>query len=132
MQTKVDLAAGLSVLVVEDEALIAELIREYLTRLGYQVAGIADTAQDAIETAGRLRPNLVLMDIHLKGDMDGIEAADHIYRHFNIPVVHLTAYSDQATLERARTTAPFGYVLKPFQERDLQIAIEMATYRFHL
>jgi diguanylate cyclase (GGDEF)-like protein/PAS domain S-box-containing protein/putative nucleotidyltransferase with HDIG domain len=127
-----DTTPGLRILVIEDEALIAEEIRERLKRLNYQVIGIADTGAQAIEIARQQCPDLVLMDIQLKGKMDGIEAAEIIYRDRNIPVVHLTAHSDQATFQRAKATAVFGYVLKPFQERDLLVAVEMAVYRHRL
>ncbi|HLK56731.1 MAG TPA: response regulator [Chthonomonadaceae bacterium] len=130
MSQQADSSASLRILVVEDEALLAEELQQRLTHMGYQVVGIADTAQGAIEAAERMRPDLVLMDIQLKGETDGIEAADHIYRRLNIPIVHLTAHSDRATLQRAKATTPFGYVLKPFHERDLQVAIEMAFPRF--
>lgn len=123
---------GLRVVVVEDEALIAEEIRGRLQRLDCQVAGVADTGADAIALAEREKPDLVLMDIRLKGKMDGIEAADQIYRRFDIPIVYLTAHSDVATIQRAKATGQFGYVLKPFQERDLFVAIEMAVHRHKL
>ena len=117
------------ILVVEDEALIAEEIRDRLIRLGYDVVDTVDTGADALAAAELTRPDLVLMDVHLKGAIDGIQAADQISRWLGTPVVFLTAYSDQATVERARSVAQFGYVLKPYSERDLLVAIEMATYR---
>ncbi|QSA98479.1 PAS domain S-box protein [Methylococcus sp. EFPC2] len=133
MTTKhTDTDAHARVLVVEDEALVAEEIRDRLTRLGYEVVGVADTGRQAIAAAEQTRPGLVLMDIRLKGRMDGIEAGEHIYRRWEIPVVFLTAHSDQATFERAKLTAPFGYILKPFRERDLLMAIEMALHRHSL
>ena len=132
MPIKSESTTGLRVLVVEDEALIAEEIQDRLMRLEYRVIGIRDAAKEAIQAAEELHPDLVLMDIRLKGKMDGIEAATHIYQKLEIPVVYLTAYSDEATLERAKATAPFGYVLKPFQERDLLVAIEMASHRHKL
>lgn len=127
-----DLGTPARVLVVEDEALIAEEIQDRLTRLGYMVIGVADTGLQAMAAAEQMRPDLVLMDIRLKGQMDGIEAGEHIYRNFEIPIVFLTAHSDQATFQRAKLSAPFGYILKPFRERDLLMAIEMAMHRHML
>lgn len=132
MQTRINSPSGPRVLVVEDEALIAEEIHERLNRLNYQVVGIADTGHGAIEAAMQICPDLVLMDIRIKGPLDGIETAKQIYRNLEIPTVYLTAHSDQATFQRAASTAPFGYVIKPFQERDLLIAIEIALQRRRL
>ena len=129
MQSCAESAHGMDVLVVEDEALVAEELQERLTRLGYRVVGVHDTAERALVATDALQPDLVLMDIRLKGRMDGIEAASHIYQQHQIPVIYLTAHSDQSTRQRAMATAPFGYVLKPFQERDLLVAIEVATHR---
>ncbi len=123
---------GRRILVVEDEPLVAEEIQDRLTRLGYDVLGIVDTGPAAIEAAERLRPDLVLMDIRIKGEMDGIEAAERISRQASIPVVYLTAHSDHATLQRAKHTAQFGYLLKPFKERDLKVAIDLALHRHGL
>ena len=117
------------ILVVEDEVLIAEEIRERLTAAGFTVVGVADSGEAAIELAGRERPDLVLMDIRLKGPMDGIEAAKIIYERCGTPIVYLTAHSDQATLQRAQTHAAFGYVLKPFQLEHLLVAIDLGIYR---
>jgi len=124
--------ANARVLVVEDEALIAEEIQDRLRRLSFDVVGIEDTGEGALRATSLTRPDLVLMDIRLKGAMDGIEAAALIRSEFNIPVVFLTAHADHATLERAKHTAPFGYVLKPFQERDLVVTIDMAVHRHAL
>ncbi len=117
------------VLVVEDESIVALDIERGLKRIGYGVAGIADTGRDAIRLADKMRPDLVLMDIQLKGDMDGIEAAQEIRRQFNIPVIFLTAYSDEATLQKAKLTEPFGYLLKPFEETELRSAIEVVLHK---
>jgi two-component system cell cycle sensor histidine kinase/response regulator CckA len=121
--------SGLRVLVVEDEALIAEDLRERLTRLGASVVGLVDTAEAAVDTAIRTRPDIVLMDIWLRGERDGIAAANDIRDAIEAPVVFLTSHSDRATLERAKGSTPFGYVLKPFDERELFIALEMASHR---
>lgn len=118
-----------SVLIVEDENIVARDIQNTLKHLGYTVAGIAATSEEAIQKAGATRPDLVLMDIMLKGYQDGVEAAQKISALHNIPVIYLTAFTDEKTLQRARITEPYGYVLKPFDERELQIAIEMAIYK---
>lgn len=118
-----------NVLIVEDEALLAEELSERLSRLGFKVIGMEATADGAMRAAKVSRPDVVLMDIHLIGPRDGIHAADHIYRDLDIPVIYLTAHSDTATLKRARTTAPFAFLLKPLQERELLAAIEMSLER---
>ncbi len=117
------------ILVVEDEHIVAEHIKMSLLRLGYSVPGIVHSGEDAIQKAEEKRIDLVLMDIVLKGEMDGIEAASTISSRFNIPVVYLTAYTDEKTLERAKITEPFGYIIKPFEDKDLHTAIETALYR---
>ncbi len=117
------------VMVVEDERIIAWDIEERLKRLGYEVCAVVSTGEEAITKAADTQPDLVLMDVMLKGKMDGIEAAAEIYRLLNIPVVYLTAYADDSTFERAKITAPFGYILKPFEEREVNIAIEVALYK---
>lgn len=117
------------ILVVEDESIVALDIQERLESLGYDVPATVAAGEKAIEQAGLLRPDLVLMDIHLQGQMDGIEAADHIRRQFGIPVIYLTANADHPTVERAKFTEPFGYVIKPFEERELHTTIEVALYK---
>jgi two-component system cell cycle sensor histidine kinase/response regulator CckA len=114
------------ILLVEDENITAKDITQRLKNFGYSVAAIASSGQDAIQKAADLHPDLVLMDIVLKGDMDGIEAAEHLRTRFQIPVVYLTAYADEGTLQRAMATEPFGYVLKPIIDRQLQTVIEIA------
>lgn len=118
----------LSLVIVEDEALIAEELQDRLSRLGFETVAVADSAAEAIQAVERHRPALVLMDIRLKGPGDGIEAAGYLRRHLKVPVVFLTAHSDPATLVRVKESAPFGYVLKPFKEPELFIALEMAIY----
>ncbi|MBI3824255.1 MAG: response regulator [Planctomycetes bacterium] len=132
MATSTTPGAELRILVVEDETLIAEEIRDRLTRLHFRVVAVVDTGAAAIQAAAELVPDLVLMDIRLKGAMDGIEAATQIRANLPIPVVFLTAHSDHATLQRAKDAAPFGYILKPFHERDLLVGIEMAVHRSRL
>ncbi|OUL36218.1 hybrid sensor histidine kinase/response regulator [Nostoc sp. T09] len=120
------------ILVVEDEAIVAKDLRNRLTRFGYMVPGVASSGQDAINKALEFCPDLVLMDIRLKGEMDGVEAAQEIHKHLDIPIIYLTAYADDNTLERAKVTEPFGYLLKPFKERELQTNIEIALTKHRL
>ncbi len=117
------------ILVVEDEIIVAEDIRRSAQHMGYAVLSMASSGEEAIKKAQELNPDLVLMDIMLNGKMDGIEAAEQIRSSFNIPVIYLTAYSDEKTFERAKITEPFGYVIKPFKERELHINIEIALYK---
>ncbi len=117
------------ILIVEDEALIALSIEGRLRNLGHEVCGIAASGEEALGQAEALKPDLVLMDIRLAGDMDGIETAALIRERLAIPVVYLTAHADEATLERAKWTDPYGFLLKPFQECDLRIGIDMALHR---
>jgi len=112
----------IQILVVEDESIVARDIQNTLQSLGYDVPTVISSGKAAIQKAQENRPDLVLMDIVLKGKIDGIEAAEHIRSHFNIPVVYLTAYTDDKTLERAKITEPFGYVVKPFEDRELKTA----------
>jgi two-component system cell cycle sensor histidine kinase/response regulator CckA len=117
------------ILIAEDEWVVANDIEARLHNLGYKVVGKADSGVAAIELAGSLLPDLVLMDIRLRGAMDGITAATEIRRRFKLPVVFLTAYADDSTLERARQAEPFGYILKPFEDRELRTNIEVAVYK---
>jgi len=118
------------ILVVEDDQLVAIDICTRLEALGfYDVAGKATTGEEAVKIVEELKPDLVLMDIVLKGVMDGIEAAGLIHSKYNIPVVYLTSYTDEEFLKRAKITVPFGYILKPFNARELHTTIEMAIYR---
>lgn len=116
-------------LIVEDESIVARDLQGRLKRLGYEVCAIAASGADAIEAASQHRPDLVLMDIVLKGDMDGIEAAEVIGRKYRIPAVFLTAYADQQTLQRAKLAVPLGYIVKPFTERELGIMLEINLFR---
>jgi PAS domain S-box-containing protein/putative nucleotidyltransferase with HDIG domain len=124
--------AETKILVVEDEGLVAKSIQNMLTHLGYDAVGTASSGKRAVQKAKELRPDLILMDIKLRGEMDGIEAADKIRESLNIPVVYLTAYADKKTLQRAKVTEPFGYLLKPFEERDLHSTIETALYKYKM
>ena len=123
---------GERILIVEDEGIVADEIRTRLEHLGYHVVGMAMTGQEAIDTAFSNFPDLILMDIMLKGDMDGVGAANQIRDRMDIPVVFLTAYGDEETLQRAKISEPFGYILKPFKERELKAAIEVSLYRYRM
>ena len=120
------------ILVVEDEQIVAMDIQRTLQGLGYDVPDLVASGSKAIETAETLQPDLVLMDIRLRGPMDGITAAHMIRERWDIPVVYLTAHADPDTLQRAKITEPFGYVLKPFEGRDLQTTVEMALYKYKI
>ena len=121
--------SNLSVLIVEDEAIVAKDLANKVRKIGYDVVGTTSTGEEAIELARLHRPSLVLMDIRLAGLMDGIDAAQVIQKVFNLPVLFLTANSDMIIVNRAKKTEAFGYILKPFDERDLEIQIEMALYK---
>lgn len=118
------------VLVVEDEFILAMNLQESLQTLGYSVLDIADSAELAIEKAEELRPNLILMDIRLRGRMDGIQAAEYIWNSLQIPIIYVTGHSDTNTVDRAMLTSPFGYILKPIKEQELYLAIKTALKRY--
>jgi PAS domain S-box-containing protein len=120
------------ILIVEDESIVALDIKRRLIKLGYDVAAVVATGGEAIEKVKETSIDLVLMDILLPGEIDGIEAAKRIYGRFDIPVVYLTALSDKATLERALVTEPFGYIVKPFDKKILYTTIEMAIYKHRM
>lgn len=117
------------ILIVEDELIIAENIKVMLNSLGYLVPNIIVSGEEAVDKVGKTNPDLVLMDIKLKGKIDGIETAKQIRADCDIPIIFLTAFSDEATLQKAKITKPFGYIIKPFNKRELQANIEMAFYR---
>ncbi|MEG5017387.1 MULTISPECIES: EAL domain-containing protein [unclassified Microcoleus] len=117
------------ILIVEDESIIAEDISDSLISLGYRITGMVYSGEEAIESAAKLRPDLVLMDVNLQGEIDGITAAEEIRLRFQIPVVYLTAYADETTLRRVNSTKPFGYIVKPFEEKNLHTTIQLALYR---
>jgi EAL domain-containing protein (putative c-di-GMP-specific phosphodiesterase class I)/AmiR/NasT family two-component response regulator len=118
------------ILIVEDEVLIAHQLRRKLEGLGYQVIGLATNGRDALRIASDDKPDLALMDIVIQGDMDGIETADALIKDHNIPVIYLTAYADDDTLRRAEDTRAYGYILKPFNEREVHAMIKMTLSRF--
>jgi PAS domain S-box-containing protein len=121
-----------SILIVEDDELVARDIQQTLVRLGYAYPIVVPSGEEAVQRAIDMQPDLVLMDIKLKGPIDGVEATQQIRAHFDIPVIYLTAYADDLTLRRAKVTAPFGYILKPFEEEDLHSTVEMALYRHEM
>jgi signal transduction histidine kinase len=120
------------ILVVEDESIVAFNLQQRLEQLGYDVPAIAVSGQESLELVDETRPDLVLMDIHIQGDMDGIDVASRLRETHAVPVIYLTAYSEDSTLERARQTSPYGYLLKPFSERELHATIQMAFERHRL
>ena len=119
----------INILVVEDESIVSKDIQHSLKKIGYNIVGAASTGEKAIELALSEKPDLILMDIMLKGPMNGIEAADIIKKEMSIPVIFLTAYADESTLAKAKITEPYGYILKPFKEIDIQTSVEMAMYK---
>ena len=120
------------VLVVEDEAIVAMDIANILRNLGHEVTDTVSSGEQAIASARANRPDMILMDIGLKGNMDGVETAAQIRSLYSIPIVYLTAYIDGKTLDRAKETVPAGYITKPYEENDLRIAIEVGLYRAKL
>ncbi len=117
------------ILIVEDETIVAKNIERHLINAGYKVVGFASTADEAIRKSQSEKPDLVLMDIKLKGRLDGIEAADKIHDLLHLPVIFLTSYTDDETFQRAKLTDPFGYLIKPFEIKDLKRSVEMALYK---
>ena len=116
------------ILIVEDEAIIAAEIESNLQSLGYEITSVVNTGKKAIEKVEIDKPDIILMDIRIKGEMDGIDAAEIIRSRFGVPVIFSTAYTDEERIQRAKITMPFGYLLKPIQDRDLKVTVEMALY----
>lgn len=119
----------INVLVIEDESIVSKDIQYSLKKLGYQIVGSAATGEKAVELATQLMPDIILMDIMLKGEITGIEASAQIKETLNIPIIFLTAYADENTLSKAKVTEPYAYIIKPFKEIDLHTSIEMALYK---
>jgi len=117
---------GVKILVVEDEMIVGEFICHCLGKIGHRVCGVADNFEEALELVEDEQPDLILMDIELGGDKTGIDAATEIHEKWDIPVIYLTAYSDDQTLSKAKQSKPFGYITKPFTENDIKIAVMMA------
>ncbi|MBD3285100.1 response regulator, partial [candidate division WOR-3 bacterium] len=122
----------INIFIVEDEGVVAKDIKASLVDLGYSVCGITSSGEEAIGMIDELKPDLVLMDIRLEGELDGIQTTEIVHKRFRIPVVYLTAYADKPTLERAKLSGPFGYIVKPFEDRDLEIAVEMALFKHRM
>lgn len=122
---------GIKILVVEDEAIIAMDIQSILKKMGYIDSEVVFSGEESIEKVAARRPHLVLMDIKLKGNMDGIQAAKHIYYEYKVPVVYITAFGDENTIKRANGTSRFGYITKPFEEAELKSTIQKALYKAH-
>jgi PAS domain S-box-containing protein len=122
-------SSQVKILIVEDEAIVAKDMELCLSSFGYSICGIVASGEDALAAAGEIQPNLIILDMMLKGKLDGIETAHRIRTQFGIPVIFVTAYSDENTIKRARETNAFGYLLKPFEERELRSTIEMALYK---
>jgi len=120
------------ILIVEDEGLIARDIEDMVRNAGYEVCAVVGTGEDAVGKAETTHPDLILMDIILRGEMDGVEAAEKIREGFNIPVIYLTAHTDENTLQRAKLTEPLGYTLKPVEQKELMTVIEMALYKHQM
>lgn len=115
-----------SILVVEDEMIVSEYICQSLAKLGYRVCGVADCYEEALELVCEEQPDLILLDIELSGDKSGIDVANDVQKKWEIPIVFLTAYSDDQTLRKATQVKPLGYITKPFNEKDIKIAVIMA------
>ncbi len=120
------------ILIVEDEAVTSVLLEKTLKELGYEVVGSAFDGAEAIALARDKRPDIILMDIRIQGDIDGIETAKRIYKQYGIPIIYLTAHSDDDTIKRAVESGPFGYLIKPFKDRELYSNIEMVAHKFKL
>ena len=120
--------ANKQILLVEDESIEAMDIKRTLESFGYEVPYVASSGEEAVEKALEIMPDLILMDIILKGDIDGIEAVSKI-KNLNIPVIYLTAHSEESTIERAKLTEPYGYIIKPYDRTELKYAIELAIYK---
>jgi diguanylate cyclase (GGDEF)-like protein len=118
-----------SILIVEDEGIVAQDLMEALTRLGYRISGVASEGAQAVAMATQLQPELVVMDVSLRGEIDGIQAARMMQEHSHLPIIFLTGHRDSETLQRAVLTGPMGYLIKPFQEDELRCAIEVAIHK---
>lgn len=124
METKI------KILIVEDETLVSFDLKNILLSLGYNVIGVVRTGEEAFSIAFEEKPDLILLDIMLGGKLNGIEAAEQIKKSIDVPIVYLTAYADKDTIQSAKVTEPYGYIIKPFEERALQSTIELALYKF--
>jgi CheY-like chemotaxis protein len=123
------MSAPARIIVVEDERIVALHLKQQLTKLGYHVIAVVASGTKALEKIVDLRPDLVLMDIHIEGEFDGIEISARIPPALGIPIIYVTAFSEETTLERARATKPYGFLVKPFSEKDVHATIQMALER---
>ena len=119
----------INILIVEDEAIVAKDIQQSLRKSGYNVLDVVSSGAAAIKSLELNKPDLVILDVMLKGDLSGVDVSEFIKREFNIPVIFLTAYADQSTLDKAKLTEPYGYIIKPFREIELYTTIEMALFK---
>lgn len=122
---------SLNVLIVEDEPLIASDIHFTVTEVGYTVIGIAHTSLKAMDMINTRKPDIVLLDISIKGEQNGIEIGSQLKNKYKIPFIYVTSFADKNTLQLAKETLPYGYIVKPFKDKDIPTAIEMAMFRFH-
>jgi CheY-like chemotaxis protein len=129
MANHVEIPGNKRILLVEDESVFALSLEETLTRIGYTVVGVAMSGEEALTLTERQQPDVILMDVHLQGDMDGIETAHKVKGMYGIPVIFLTAYSDDETIRRIVLTEPGGYLVKPINTRELFASIESALYK---
>lgn len=118
------------ILIVEDEPIIATDIEMTLSKNGYSIVGIAYSSTNALDMLKNRSPDLVILDIAIKGDKDGIDLASIIRQHYSLPFIYLTSYSDKLTLERVKPTIPYGYIVKPFKDKDILTSIDIAFYKF--
>lgn len=117
------------ILIVEDEGLLALQIKNELLKMGHTITAIYVSGEEALKGIEAEKPDLVLMDIKIQGEMDGIETADRMLKQYDLPIIYLTAHSEENTIERAKVTRPYGYLLKPVNAKELQIAVEVAIYK---
>ena len=115
------------ILIVEDDFIVAIDLKIHLEKMGYHVLDITDNGKDALTKTRKTNPDLILMDINLKGDIDGIDTAQQIHKLYDVPIIYLTGYNDKNTIKRANITEPYGYIIKPFEDKDIQMLIEMAV-----
>ena len=121
-----------SILVVEDELIVAKHIEKQLIKSGYKVTATVDNGKSALEEINRIAPDLILMDVRIEGDLDGIETSALINQKYKIPIVYLTAFTEKNTIDRAKTTEPYGYIIKPFSAKNLETTVEIAYHKFQI
>lgn len=129
---KTMLKKQIKVLIIEDEKIVALDLRERLRNLGYAVTGIASSIEEALRKIKETRPDIVLLDIRLDHSTDGIKIAEQIRMHFKIPFIYMTAYADEGTFEAAKKTAPYGYILKPFEDKEIHTSIQIVVHKYKM